>query len=114
MSTKLEKIQIFLKSSFVVLSIIAILCGSVGALLSGMWDIKPPPKGIYSFGNYNDGIKWGAFIAAIGLIPYWIFHLLVGDARVSWKELKHRKLRVVWVICWALFLGWFFSRSLAV
>lgn len=102
------------ESSFLALSTIAILSGVTGAWLSGMWDLTPPDAGIYSFGNYLDGAGFGAILVVLGLIPYWIFHLVVGDAFHSWAEMKNKARRIIWVVCWALFLGWFFSRSLAV
>ena len=81
----------FFKSSFFILTTIAILSGSIGALLTGAWDLTPPPQGIYSYGNYIDGAKFGAFCAVLGLIPYWIFHLIIGDATNSWKNSKSKK-----------------------
>ena len=101
-------------SSFIVLTSIAILCGVLGALVSGMWDFVPPAQGIYSFGNYFDGAIFGAVLAAIGLIPYWIFHMFTGIIRTQWKNVSNKKLRIVWIFCWATFLGVFFSKSLVV
>ena len=103
-----------LASSFFTLTTIAILSGVIGAWLSGMWDLSPPGAGIHSFGNYLDGAGFGSLLAIIGLFPYWIFHLAVGDAFCSWTNLDNKARRVIWVVCWAVFLGWFFSRSLAV
>lgn len=103
-----------LKSSFLALTAIAILSGITGAWLSGMWDLTPPDAGIFSFGNYLDGAGFGSLLAVIGLIPYWIFHLIVGNAFCSWSDLDNKIRRVLWIVCWAGFLGWFFSRSLAV
>lgn len=104
----------FFKSSFFILTAIAILSGSTGALLTGAWDLTPPPQGIYSYGNYIDGAKFGAFCAVLGLIPYWIFHLIIGDATNSWKNSKSKKRRIAWVVLWASFSGWFFTMSLSV
>ena len=103
-----------LNSSFFILTIIAILSGIIGAWMSGMWDFLPPDAGIYSFGSYLDGAGFGSILAIIGLIPYWIFHLVVGDAFYSWANLDNKVTRIAWVACWATFLGYFFSRSLAV
>ncbi len=103
--------RIFFGSSFFILTMVALLCGAFGALSSGMWDLKPPDPGIYSFGSYSDGTKIGATLAAMGLIPYWIFHMILGDAFRSWEDLDNKIQRVAWVVCWASFLGWFFSRS---
>lgn len=104
----------FAGSSFLVLTIIAMLSGVIGAWLSGMWDLKPPTSDIYSFGDYIHGAKFGSVLASIGLVPYWIFHLIVGDAFSSWANLDNKLRRIAWVVCWAAFMGFFFSRSLAV
>ena len=104
----------FFRSSFLVLSLIAILAGASGALLSGMFDFKPPPEGIFSFGNYLHGARFGATLAALGLVPYWLFHAVVGDILVSWDALEYKVWRVIWVVCWAMFLAFFLSRGLAV
>jgi len=79
-----------------------------------MWDFQPPKESIYSFGNYFDGAKFGVVLAAIGLIPYWIFHMIKGDAFNQWHETDKKLWRVTWVFCWAFAVGYFFSRSLAI
>ena len=96
------------------LSVIVLIAGACGALLSGMWDFQPPPKGVFSFGNYVDGAKFGMTLAAAGLVPYWLFHAVVGNLSVSWKNLRNKVWRVIWVLCWAAFLGGFSSRGLAI
>ena len=104
----------FLQSSFLVLSSVALLAGAMGSLLGGMWDFVPPKEGVYSFGNYFQGARTGALFAAFGLIPYWIFHAVVGDIRHSWADVPYKPWRLLWVVCWAGFLSLFFARSLAV
>jgi len=106
--------QKFFKSSFFILTITAIVCGPIGALLSGAWDFIPPPEEYYSYGNYIDGAVFGFWSAIIGLIPYWCFHAIVGDAFHNWSDTDNKKRRIFWVVCWATFLGWFFTMSLSV
>jgi len=106
--------QKFLSSSFFILTTIALLCGASGALLSGMWDFRPPQADIYSYGNYIDGAKFGVLLSTIALIPYWTFHLIKGNALKEWRVIDKKLWRVAWVIVWATFIGFFFSRSLAI
>ena len=101
-------------SSFFILTVTAILFGAIGALFSGVWDFGPPAEGVYSYGNYLDGIRFGGIIAIMGLIPYWAFHLFVGDAFYQWEDVNKKPLRVAWVVCWAGFLSFFLSCGLAV
>ena len=106
--------QKFLSSSFFILTTIALLSGASGAVLSGMWDFRSPQAGMYSHGTYLDGAKFGVFLTTIALVPYWAFNLIRGNAFKQWKAIDKKIWRVSWVLCWATFIGFFFSRSLAI
>jgi len=110
----LEDIRKFLRSSFFVLSVVALIAGAMGSLMSGMWDFVPPKEGVFSFGSYFEGMKFGAFLAGLGLIPYWMFHAVIGNLRLSWANVRFKALRLLWVVCWAGFLVFFLSRGLAI
>ncbi|MEP3653501.1 MAG: hypothetical protein ABJO36_01280 [Litorimonas sp.] len=101
-------------SSFIVLTAIALLAGAIGALMSGWWGIRPTEENLFSFGNLFDGAAFGATIASIGLIPYWAFHAVLRTIMDPWVGLKYKAFRALWVVCWAMALGYGFSRSLSV
>jgi len=103
----------FFGSSLFWLSLLAILAGAIGALLSGIWD-PLPADGVFSYGSYFYGAKSGALWASICLVPYWVFHAVVGDIFVSWEQMKNKLWRVAWVICWAGVPSWLISLGLAV
>ena len=96
------------------LTAIAYVSGIFGALISGMWDLTPPPKGVFSYGNYLDGAIYSAVFTTIGLIFYWVFHLLIGNLRKPWYNLPDKTMRVTWIVCWPALLSYMFSVGLSV
>lgn len=98
-------IRKFLRSSFLVLSLVALVSGVGGSLISGVW-VLVPRADIPSHGSYFKGAMWGLFWACVGLVPYWVFQNLMGDIFVSWARLKNKIWRIWSAVCWAGLSTW--------
>ncbi len=97
----------FFRSSFFILTGIALLSGIVGAFLSGWFDVFPDhPMMRSGFLQFLDGVSMGVTSTCVGLLFYWVFHILIDDYRESWADMKNKSRRVIWGICRAGFLGW--------
>ena len=98
----------FFRSSFFVLTVIALLASVSGAFLAATIDTPPKSRLNSAFKNFLGSVILGPMPVFFGLIPYWIFHAVIGDITFSWAEIENKLRRVIWVILWAGFLGWAF------
>ena len=98
----------FFRSSFFVLTVIALLAGICGAFLGATLSLSPTSRLDQALDNFIGSVIFGPRPVFFGLIPYWIFHAVIGDITFSWAAIENKLRRVIWVILWAGFLGWAF------
>ena len=98
--------EILFRSSFFILTTIALFAATCGAWMCSWLNVTEPPRDQLSLEYLMDAASWGLVAACMGLIPYWIFHGVRGDFTHSWSDTESKARRAIWVICWAGCLGW--------
>lgn len=86
---------------------IGLFGGTLGASLSGYFDQSKTQEML-------EGIGFGALIAALLLVPYWIYLFFAGDGNKAWSDIDNKSGRVFRLVLATGFIAYIFSSSLGV